>query len=90
METTIDHNNKIDINNLSLGVLTARLFNIQREYIRKDILIQGEEVFNEYILNVVRKNFQYEVKVEQTLCNHLGLFLLGNDNNCFNKLLNNH
>lgn len=81
-------NTKLNINSFDLNSLTAKLFTIQGDYIRKDILIQGKEVFDNYVLDIVRSNFKYNNKVEKQLCQQLSLFLLNDSDNSFSKLLN--
>ena len=80
--------NKLNIKSFTIGELAAKLLIIQGDYVRQDILIQGREKFDQWVLDVVRNKFTYDVSVEKHLCMNLSLFLLGNSDNSFSKLLN--
>lgn len=80
---------KININNFSRSELTARLLTIQLNYSRKhsELIEAGKDQYLCYVKNIATENFIMPKDKIQLTVDHLALFLLGNKNNCFDKIL---
>jgi hypothetical protein len=67
--------------------MLAKLLCFQRDFEHRNIIDNGKQAVINYANQKVKENFIYPEKLEETITNHLALFLLGNDDNKFSKCL---
>jgi hypothetical protein len=81
--------NKINLLSFNHTALIARLLTIYRNYepLSSDLILSGQTNFQEYAKQLVNDNFVYPEDKQDYLIDNLTLFLLGNKNNCFDKLV---
>jgi hypothetical protein len=81
---------KINLSNFTGSVLIARLLVIDRNISFKydELIKAGKDEFMKEVENIVKANFIYPKKNEESIINNLALHILGNKENTFDKTLN--
>lgn len=79
---------KLNLSNINTTELTARLYCLIRNFQNQfDLVARSEDEFKTYLDQLVSDNFEVIPSQAKPVAQHLGLFLLGNNNNQFSKVL---